>query len=174
MFLKWAFTKAGRLFRLTQEKLDNVNSVMRENLAGMRLIKVFLRGPHEAKRFDQANEELMKRTVSALRLIEFTMPLLLMVMNISILAVLWFGSIQISAGQVQVGEVVAIVNYGTRIAASLSMFSMIILVFSRAKASSQRILEVLNEETRPEDVSGGSVIISQGKVEFDSVFFLLS
>lgn len=171
LFVRWAFTKAGKLFRLTQGKLDKVNGVMRENLAGMRLIKVFLRGPHETKRFEEANEELMKRTVSALRLIEFTMPVLLMVMNISILVVLWFGSIQINAGQVQVGEVVAIVNYGTRIAAAFSMFSMIILVFSRAKASSQRILEVLDGKGSQGNVPGERLKILQGKVEFNSVSF---
>jgi ATP-binding cassette, subfamily B, multidrug efflux pump len=171
LFLRWAFTKAHKLFRSSQAKLDKVNGVMQENLAGMRLIKVFLRGLHETKRFEEANDELMKRTVSGLRLIEFTMPLLLMVMNLSILGVLWFGSIQIGTGEGKVGEVVAIVNYGTRIAASLSMFSMIILVFSKAKASGQRILEVLESEGKTENFSSEEGVILQGKVEFKSVSF---
>lgn len=179
LFLKWAFTKAGKLFRSSQERLDAVNGVMRENLIGMRLIKVLLRGPHETQRFEQANDELMKRTVSALRLIDFTMPFLLMVMNISILGVLWSGSIQVGSGSANVGEVVAIVNYGTRIAASLSMFSMIILVFSKAKASGQRILEVLDPELVAESVVGPLVDLDKenehasisGKVKFDSVSF---
>ncbi len=174
IFLKWAYTKAGILFKVVQSKLDRVNSVMRENLAGMRLIKVFLRAPHEGNRFEQANDDLMKRTVSALRLIEFTMPFLLMVMNISILGVLWFGSIQIGGGEAKVGEVVAIVNYGTRIAASLSIFSMIILVFSRAKASGQRINEVLNvaekQNTAP-TANQGHFSISNGELVFDRVSF---
>ena len=174
LFLKWAYTKAGLLFKLVQSKLDGVNSVMRENLAGMRLIRVFLRAPHEENRFALANDDLMKRTISALRLIEFTMPFLLLVMNISILGVLWFGSVQISGGDAGVGEVVAIVNYGTRIAASLSMFSMIILVFSRAKASGQRIIEVLDVD---EDINANlykdksPFPISSGKVVFDKVSF---
>ncbi|AGK52207.1 ABC transporter ATP-binding protein [Bacillus sp. 1NLA3E] len=174
LFLRWALNKAGKLFRSSQGKLDRVNSVMRENLVGMRLIKVLLRGTHETKRFEQANDELMKRTVSALRLIEFTMPFLLMVMNICILGVLWFGSIQVGAGETKVGEVVAVVNYGTRIASSLSIFSMIILVFSRAKASGQRILEVLNAEIRSEIFSeedNGTQLLSEGKVQFDAVSF---
>lgn len=173
LFLQWAFTKAGKLFRSVQGKLDKVNSIMRENLTGMRLIKVFLRSSYEAKRFEQANDELMKRTVSALRLIEFTMPFLLMVMNLSILGVLWFGSIQINAGEVKVGEVVAIVNYGTRIASALSVFSMIILVFSRAKASGQRILEVLETGSKQETLidQSASSRIYNGKVVFDSVTF---
>jgi ATP-binding cassette, subfamily B, multidrug efflux pump len=172
LFLRWAFTKAAKLFRSTQEKLDRVNSVMRENLAGMRLIKVLLSGPYETKRFEVANGDLMKRTVSALRLIDFTMPFLLMVMNISILGVLWFGSTQVGSGGAKVGEIVAVVNYGTRIAASLSMFSMIILVFSKAKASGQRILEVLNAEYHEDDVHDEeSVVPLSGKIEFDSVSF---
>ncbi|MGJ7919173.1 ABC transporter ATP-binding protein [Neobacillus sp. LXY-4] len=172
LFLRWAFTKAAKLFRSSQAKLDRVNSVMRENLAGMRLIKVLLRGPHETKRFEQANDELMKRTVSALRLIDFTMPFLLMVMNISILGVLWFGSGQVESGEAGVGELVAVVNYGTRIAAALSMFSMIILVFSKAKASGQRILEVLTtEQKRETNLSLESVPSITGKVEFQSVSF---
>lgn len=183
VFLKWAFTRAGSLFRSAQGKLDRVNSVMRENLVGMRLIKVLLRGDHETARFKQSNEELMKRTISALRLIDFTMPFLLMVMNISILGVLWFGSSQVGAGNAAVGEVVAVVNYGTRIAASLSMFSMIILVFSKAKASSQRILEVLDPALTTEmvavagEVEAGDKIEDDlgaaisGRVNFDSVAF---
>ncbi|NMD69726.1 ABC transporter ATP-binding protein [Bacillus sp. DNRA2] len=167
VFLKWAFSRAGKLFRSAQGKLDRVNSVMRENLVGMRLIKVLLRGDHETERFKQSNEELMKRTISALRLIDFTMPFLLMVMNISILGVLWFGSSQVGAGNADVGEVVAVVNYGTRIAASLSMFSMIILVFSKAKASSQRILEVLDPALTTEMVAGTGESEAGGKIEDD-------
>ncbi len=174
LFLRWALKKAGKLFRSSQGKLDRVNSVMRENLVGMRLIKVLLRGSHEGKRFEEANDDLMKRTVSALRLIEFTMPFLLMVMNICILGVLWFGSIQVGAGETKVGEVVAVVNYGTRIASSLSIFSMIILVFSRAKASGQRILEVLDAQIKNEDRSDEDdkeQFNAEGKVQFDEVSF---
>lgn len=174
LFLRWAFNRAGKLFRSSQAKLDRVNSVMRENLAGMRLIKILLRGPHETKRFEQANHELMSKTVSALRLIDFSMPFLLMVMNISILGVLWFGSIQVGAGDAEVGEIVAVVNYGTRIAAALSMFSMIILVFSKAKASGQRILEVLNTEESDGWRSKAEIRLTSsfnGKIEFDSVSF---
>lgn len=107
-------------------------------------------------------------------LVEFNMPFLLMVMNISILGVLWFGSIQINAGEVKVGEVVAIVNYGTRIASAMSMFSMIIIVFSRAKASGQRILEVLETEGNQDSTikqKTSSPRITKGKVVFDSVTF---
>jgi ATP-binding cassette subfamily B multidrug efflux pump len=173
LFLKWAYTKAAKLFRDTQAKLDKVNRVMRENLAGMRLIKVLQRGSYETERFEQVNDELMKRTVTALRLIDFSMPFMLMVMNISIVFVLWFGSAQVASAGGNVGEVVAVVNYGTRIAASLSMFSMIILVFSKAKASGQRILEVLDTEETEENLTknGSEITNIKGKVKFASVTF---
>ena len=134
--------RAAKLFKLVQKKLDNVNSVMRENLIGMRLIKAFLRKEHEIGRFDEANDELKRKTVTSLRLIETTMPVLMLVMNLAILVILWLGSEFIATGDIQVGEVVAIVNYATRIAASLSVFSWLIMVISRAKASAERVTEI--------------------------------
>ncbi|MEH7382142.1 ABC transporter ATP-binding protein [Bacillus sp. JJ1533] len=144
LFLIIVMTKARRLFQSVQNKLDIVNGVMRENLSGMRLIKAFVRWRHETNRFYQANEELKERTITSLRLIELTMPLLLLLMNGSIIAILWFGSIDVSLGNVQVGEVVAVINYTTRITGALGVFSWIIMHFSRAKASSDRLVEVLD------------------------------
>ena len=135
-----------RLFRSVQDKLDRVNGVMRENLMGMRLVKVFLRKDHERKRFDTASDELKQKTVTSLRLIETTMPALTFMMNVSTLIIIWLGSHYISTGDVQVGEVVAIVNYATRITASLAVFSWLITVVSRAKASSDRVNEIIDVE----------------------------
>lgn len=172
-FLIWVMRKGGTLFRDVQAKLDGVNRVMRENLAGMRLIKAFLRRTHEGKRFTKANEELKDRTVLALRVIEVAMPVLLLVMNISILGVLWFGSFEVSKGDATVGEVVAIINYAMRITAAFSVFAFIIMGFSRAKASSQRISEVLDTEIDLVDSAemNTSLRILDGKVEFDNVSF---
>ncbi|MDP4170180.1 MAG: ABC transporter ATP-binding protein [Bacillota bacterium] len=173
VFLVWAMNKARALFRATQENLDSVNSVIRENLTGMRLIKAYLRGKHEVKRFSIANGKLKDKTMAALILIEFTTPMLMIVMNIGILAVLWFGSFQVKAGETKVGEIVAIVNYGTRITAALSIVSMIIMVFSRFRASGQRIGEVLNTEVDLlDDVNAdSSQSIKKGNIEFRNVSF---
>ncbi|MGE7119479.1 ABC transporter ATP-binding protein [Peribacillus sp. NPDC046944] len=173
LFLGWVMKRAAKLFRLVQKRLDNVNSVMRENLIGMRLIKAFLRKDHEIGRFDGANDELKMKTVQSLRLIETTMPVLMLVMNVAILVVLWFGSGFISTGDIQVGEVVAIVNYATRIAGSLSVFSWLIMVLSRAKASADRVTEIF--ET-PIDLDDGRVesrgdLIKEGHIEFQDVSF---
>jgi ATP-binding cassette subfamily B protein len=160
-FLGWVMKRAAKLFKLVQKKLDNVNGVMRENLIGMRLIKAFLRKEHEIGRFDDANEELKRKTVSSLRLIETTMPVLMLVMNVAILIILWLGSEFITTGDIQVGEVVAIVNYATRIAASLSVFSWLIMVISRAKASAERVTEIF--ET-PIDIDEGKAENKSGTV----------
>ncbi|MFJ7746488.1 ABC transporter ATP-binding protein [Peribacillus sp. NPDC097295] len=172
-FLGWVMKRAAKLFRLVQKRLDNVNSVMRENLIGMRLIKAFLRKDHEIDRFDGANDELKRKTVNSLRLIETTMPVLMLVMNVAILVILWFGSGYISTGDIQVGEVVAIVNYATRIAGSLSVFSWLIMVLSRAKASADRVTEIF--ET-PIDLDDGKLEsagkhVKEGQIEFQDVSF---
>lgn len=173
IFLVWVMRKGGILFRNVQEKLDGVNSVMQENLIGIRLIKAFLRRKHESKRFSAASEDLMDRTVSALRFMEITMPILLLVMNLGILGVLWFGSIQVNAGGARVGEVVAIINYATRITAAFSIFSFIIMALSRAKASMNRISDVLDMEidlVESENMNP-SLRATKGKIEFDNVSF---
>ncbi|MGE7765203.1 ABC transporter ATP-binding protein [Peribacillus sp. NPDC096540] len=172
-FLGWVMKRAAKLFKLVQEKLDNVNSVMRENLIGMRLIKAYLRKEHEIKRFDESNDELKRKTVSSLRLIETTMPVLMLVMNVAILVILWLGSEFIATGDIQVGEVVAIVNYATRITASLSVFSWLIMVISRAKASAERVTEIF---VTPIDLDEGmmesqSGVVKAGSIEFQDVSF---
>ncbi|WHY14655.1 ABC transporter ATP-binding protein [Peribacillus frigoritolerans] len=168
-FLGWVMKRAAKLFKLVQKKLDNVNGVMRENLIGMRLIKAFLRKEHEIGRFDDANEELKRKTVSSLRLIETTMPVLMLVMNMAIMIILWLGSEFITTGDIQVGEVVAIVNYATRIAASLSVFSWLIMVISRAKASAERVTEIF--ET-PIDIDEGKAESKNGAVNGGGIKFL--
>ena len=173
MFLLWIMSRAGKLFRAVQAKLDAVNSVVQENLVGIRLIKAFLRRKHETKRFDKASGNLRDRTIAALRLIEIAMPVILLVMNVSIMAVLWFGSFEVAGDGASVGEVVAIINYTTRMAAALSIFSMIIMIFSRARASSQRIADVLEADVDLLDTEGSDERnrITDGKLEFHSVSF---
>ncbi|WP_137791497.1 ABC transporter ATP-binding protein [Bacillus sp. E(2018)] len=172
-FLKWVLQTAGSMFRDVQDKLDGVNRVMRENLMGMRLIKAFLRRDFEKNRFEQASGELKEKTVSSLRLIEVSIPVLLFVMNVAILFILWFGSRQVSMESIEVGEVVAIVNYSFRISSVLTIISFIIMAFSRAKASAQRIGEVLDTEidlSESEDTDQ-SLTVGRGAVEFRNVSF---
>lgn len=172
-FLLWLMRKAGKLFKDVQNRVDSVNNVVQENLTAIRLIKSFIRRNYESSRFNQASDELRNKTVKALRLIETTMPVILLVMNGSIIAVLWFGSIGVNTGGASVGEVVAIVNYVTRMTGALSIFSMIIIIFSRARASSDRIAEVLDADVDLKDAvdDENSAVISRGDIQFDHVSF---
>ncbi|MGM0902322.1 MAG: ABC transporter ATP-binding protein [Bacillota bacterium] len=172
-FLIWTMKKSTRLFKIVQGKLDRVNMVMRENLTGIRLIRAFSRGEHESKRFKQSNQDLKERTVFALRVTETAIPVLLFFMNLTVLAVLWFGNIDIQNGNVTVGEVVAVVNYTARITQAFSMFSWIIMVFSRAMASTDRIEEVLVTESDLPDGNNKleTAELAGGKIEFKHVSF---
>lgn len=171
-FLLWMMTKAAASFSIVQQALDRVNSVMRENLAGMRLIKAWMRGTYEQKRFMKENETLMERTISVLRLVETITPALLFVMNMAMIVILFVGRIDVQSGSATAGQVVAIVNYATRITAALSMFTFIIMAFSRAKASAGRVADVLSVKADIEDEKQASDKVSgQGEVRFEHVSF---
>ncbi|AZB41608.1 ABC transporter ATP-binding protein [Bacillus sp. FJAT-42376] len=172
-FLLWVLKVGGAMFRAVQERLDKVNGVMKENLAGMRIIKAFLNSGYEIRRFNGAAEDLRKRTATVLRLIEMTMPILYFVMNAGIIAILWFGAGEVTSGGAKVGEVVAIVNYSLRITAAISMFSFIIMAFSRTRASSRRVSDVLKTEPDLHDTEHAADVpeISDGEVEFRDVTF---
>ncbi|NMI04680.1 ABC transporter ATP-binding protein [Paenibacillus sp. SZ31] len=192
----WMIKKAALLFRNVQRRLDAVNGVIQENLTGIRLIRVFVRMGHEIERFAGFSGKLMKGTISALRLTETTMPFMLLMMNGCIIAVLWFGRVDIASGNATVGEVVAVINYLLRTIGAMSALSWILVTFSRASASAQRLNEVFNTEDTSETEqtkelsasapSAGSVKSShflqssysakkqrtvQGAVEFRSVGF---
>jgi len=174
VFLYWLMKKASALFRSVQNRLDGVNGVIQENLTGIRLIRVFVRMGHEIGRFASYSGELMRTTISALRLTETTMPFILLIVNAGILAVLWFGRIQISSGDATLGETVAVVNYSLRTIGALSALSWIVVTFSRARASLQRIEEVFAEGMdEPETAAARHVVEQpvQGQVEFEKVSF---
>ena len=127
-----------------------MNGVIQENLTGIRLIRVFVRMGHEIERFASFSGKLMKGTISALRLTETTMPFMLLMMNGCIIAVLWFGRRDIVSGSATVGEVVAVINYLLRTIGAMSALSWILVTFSRASASAQRLNEVFETEDTSE------------------------
>ena len=173
VFVYWMIKRISVQFRAVQQRLDGLNGVIQENLLGMRLIRVFVRRNHEINRFDQRSKELMDGTVRALRSAETTMPFILFVMNLGILAVLWFGRIDITAGSASVGQVVAVVNYSLRTIGALSALSWIMTSYSRAAASAQRVNEVLLTEDDSEETHTGQTNKPnlEGKVEFSAVSF---
>ena len=172
ILLVWMMKKSGNLFRKIQERLDNVNNVMQENLTAMRLVKAFTRRSFEENRFNEASERLREQTVNTFRLVELLGPLLLFVMNVALLFILWFAAKDVASTQMDVGHVTAMVNYGFRITMALSMLSWIIMAFSRGRASAHRLTEVLQTTVDMEETTiENEVNIRQGKVEFRNVSF---
>lgn len=161
-------------FANVQRRLDRVNRVIQENLQAVRLIKAYLRGAYEGSRFAKTADLLRKDTVKAFRMMELIMPVLLLIMNGSLMLVLWFGVGTVRAGNAQVGEIVAIVNYAFRITGGFSMFSFMIIAFSRAQASSTRMEEVLlatDDQEETADRQGAGADVKQGALTFDHVSF---
>ncbi|WP_174612824.1 ABC transporter ATP-binding protein [Virgibacillus ihumii] len=172
-FLLWVLKMASRMFNNVQRNVDNVNQVMQENLAGMRLIKAFVRRNHESARFSDANEQLAVTTRKTFRFIETSMPILLFVMNLSLVIILWYGNNLVIAGETSVGSVVAIVNYALRVSMAISMLTFIILAFSRARASAERVNEVLQVKSDLVDFSDRTTDSPAftGKISFSDVSF---
>ncbi|WP_461179950.1 ABC transporter ATP-binding protein [Virgibacillus ainsalahensis] len=173
LFLLWVLKKAGKMFARIQSNVDNVNRVMQENLAGMRLIKAFVRRSFEENRFIKANRDLAISTRSTFRFVEASMPVLLFVMNLSLIFIIWFGNMQAVAGQTSVGEVVTIINYALRVSMSISMFSFIILAISRTKASAGRVDEVLTLDVGLHEHKDAdpNKPVTDGTVEYQQVTF---
>lgn len=170
--LSIAIARGFPLFAIVQQKLDRVNEVIRENLSGVRVVKAFVRADFEKTRFAQANQELIEITVKASRMVALVLPIILLILNLSIVAVLWFGGIQINQGNMQVGQLIAFINYLTQILTSLLMVAFILMAVSRAKASADRINEVLESEVEIKDRTGAdSSSITEGKLRFENVSF---
>ncbi|MEI3612830.1 ABC transporter ATP-binding protein [Pseudogracilibacillus sp. SO30301A] len=170
-FLYWVLIKGSNMFNKVQESVDYVNRVIQENIAGMRIIKAFFRRDFENVRFKESNEQLAKETKNTFRFVEASMPILLFVMNISLIFILWFGNKQTIAGTTNVGDVVAIVNYALRTVMAISMFTFIALAFSRAKASAERLEKILTEETTANTSNHNNQKVIQGKIQFQEVSF---
>lgn len=172
VFLVFMVKKGVSFFGLVQSRIDRVNRVLQENLQAVRLVKAYLRGLYEASRFEKVATMLKDDTTKALRIMEWILPVLLFVMNSSLLLVIVMGSKEIQNGTTQIGDLVAIINYTLRMSGAFSMFSFIIIAFSRAKASAERIEEVLLVEDgieRNENVA--SLSVQQGDITFKDVTF---
>lgn len=141
------------LFASVQSKLDQVNAVLQENLAGIRVVKAFARARLEKKRFKQSNEDYTTTAVKAWRIVTLNAPVLSLMLNATIVAVLWFGGFQVVGGDIAAGDLIAFINYVTVVLSSLTSIGMMMMSFSRAKVSAARINEVLH--TQP-DIQSGS------------------
>jgi len=164
--------KSYPVFRKVQQGLDTLNTVLQENLAGVRVVKAYARGDFETERFGRANTILTGHNLTAARLGGLTMPVMTLTVNLGVVAALWIGGNSVRAGDLQVGQVVAFINYLMQSLMALMFVSMVILQVSRAQASAQRVQEVLNSEVTVQPPADGLRPASpQGRIAFENVTF---
>ena len=160
------------LFTIVQQKIDRLNAVILENLLGIRVVKAFVREDLEKSRFNLANEELMNASVNAFMLMVTLMPLIMLIMNLGVTGVLWFGGLLVDRGDMHVGQIMASVNYITQILFSLMMIGSIFVFISRASASAERVNEILEAKIDIENSPDADrTPITSGEVIFENVSF---
>lgn len=167
--LRTAFPK----FTQMQKKLDRLNSGIQEALTNVRVIKSFVREDFEEDKFKGMNRDLKESSLNAMSIVIMAMPVMMLAMNVTTLAVVWYGGNMIIAGEMAVGDLTAFTTYIVQILMSLMMLSMVLLQSSRAMASIRRINEVMDTEIdlTDEDASRKDLLVSEGKVEFQDVSF---
>lgn len=160
------------LFKSVQEKVDNVNTVMRETLSGIRVIKAFVRENEEKEKFKERNSELKDTTIQAFRTMTLMVPIMMFTMNMVTIIVLWNGGKMLSSGTMATGDLMAYITYLTQILMSFMMAGMQFMIISRGAASAQRINEVLDCEYDIVDCEKPKEnVITNGKIEFNNVSF---
>jgi ATP-binding cassette subfamily B protein len=164
--------KATPLFQSLQKKLDGLNLVLRESLTGIRVIRAFNKEEYEKKRFNAANLDLTETALKVHKTMAYLMPLMTLLLNFGTIAVIWFGAIRVDSGQMQVGQLMAFVQYIMHIMFSLMMVSMIFVMIPRAAASVERVSEVLTKEQKLTDPeTPKKPASSPGSLEFRNVTF---
>lgn len=161
-------------FLKVQQKIDQLNGVVRENLINIRVVKSFVREDFEARKFVRSSEELRDMVIRASNIIVAIFPVMQLVMNLSVIAILWVGGYKVMEGELQIGELISFVNYLAQVLMSLMLLSMFIMAFARASASSRRIMEVLNTTPSLANTPEGLADrykIKRGEVEFVNVSF---
>ncbi len=160
------------MFQVMQARLDRVNEVLREQLAGMRVVRSFVREPFEAVRFGEANDELTETSLQAGRLVAFMFPIVMLVVNLSSVGALWLGAGRIESGDLQIGSLIAFLSYLVQILMAVMMATFVAILAPRAKVSAERIQEVLGTsasiEVADKPVTG---LPRQVSLAFDDIGF---
>jgi ATP-binding cassette subfamily B multidrug efflux pump len=163
--------RAMPLFREMQRKIDRINLVMRETLAGIRVIRAFVRTDYEERRFEEANRDLFDTALSVNRLFAIMMPTLMVIMNLTTVAVLWFGAIRVDSGEMPIGNLTAFLQYIIQVLFAIMMATFMFVMVPRAAVSSDRITEVLETEPSIHDPVDPVSPARSGRVEFRGVEF---
>lgn len=169
LILKTAFPRFGEM----QRRLDRLNSGIQESLTNVRVVKSFVREDHEIEKFSKLNDDLKESSLRALRIVIATMPVMMFAMNVTTLAVVWYGGNIIIAGKMPVGDLTAFTTYIVQILMSLMMLSMVFLQSSRASASMKRINEIFDTEIglNDDNAENKDKKVTEGRVEFKNVSF---
>lgn len=169
LILKTAFPRFGEM----QRRLDRLNSGIQESLTNVRVVKSFVREDHEIEKFSKLNDDLKESSLRALRIVITTMPVMMFAMNVTTLAVVWYGGNIIIAGNMPVGDLTAFTTYIVQILMSLMMLSMVFLQSSRASASMKRINEIFDTEIglNDDNAENKDKKVTEGRVEFKNVSF---
>lgn len=163
--------KAFPLFSIMQKKVDRINGVVQENLTSIRVVKSYVRNDYESKRFKGANDDLMQSALKAVSLVILTMPIMMLVVYGSIIAILWFGGNRIMLGTMEAGRLLSFITYVMQIMMSMMMLSMFFIQLTTSKASAQRVLEVIETQTDIHSPIGGVQEVPNGEIEFRDVTF---
>jgi len=164
------FTKySGVLYRKVQEAIDGVNTKLQENLAGIRVVKAFRRESHQVEQFAGLNDTLTKRFITAEQIVGLLVPFTMFIVNLGIVAALWLGAIKVEAGIVQVGVILAFINYLTIILNGLMSSSMVLMQIARALPSGERIVDVLNKEVAVQEAAQPITSSIHGNIDFENV-----
>lgn len=165
--------KLSPIFMKVQKKLDNLNTVLQENIAGVRVVKAFVRQKHEEARFEVANEDYTAIHIKILRIVSMLFPLLLLLVNGGVLIVVWFGGTQAISGDLSVGQIVAFTNYLSTTLVPLLIMAMLASIVASGMASAERVTEVLEEEPEVQDNPQAVKLPEriEGRVHFEKVGF---
>lgn len=165
-------TRVSPMFRALQERTDALNLVVQEDLASIRVVKSFVREPHEKEKFGRRNDDLRSTSERAFGAVVVNMPLMMMIIYSTIIAVLWFGGNMVYTGTLEVGQLSSFITYITQILISLLMVSMIFMMATRSVACARRICEVLSEKSSiRDDAADPALRVGNGSVAFDHVSF---
>lgn len=173
LFVTYLFAvRLQPLFSRVQKKLDRLNTVLQENLSGIRVVKSFVRDRYENERFETANQELMEKNTRVMQITSLLMPILTLLANFAVVSAIWFGGRRVIGGNMTVGQIVAFINYLTTTMFPLGLIAMAIGLVSAANASAERINEIFQIAPNVQDIENAAELtINKGRVCFENVSF---
>lgn len=164
--------KTGPLFRSLQEKTDALNLVVQENLTGIRVVKSFVKADHEQEKFGLRNRDLKTTSEKAFGMVVINMPIMMLIVNATLIAVIWFGGKLVNTGTLLTGDLMAYFTYIMQIMMSLMMVSMMFMMMTRSVACAKRIIEVLEEQPAiTNEKAEKDAVVEDGSIDFDNVSF---